>query len=266
MVPCLFYLMIRLVCWNEDLARERARQLEQAGFEVDASRLNPSGLIGHFRANPPQAVLIDLDRLPSQGAGVAGMLRQSKTTRHIPVVFAGGPADKVERIRGELPDALFTEWSKVAGALKKALRRPPVDPVRPTPHMQRYAGASLLRKLGFAPNMQAAILGAPDDFAEKVGALPDGFDAQSKIGPRTKLAVWFVRSRQELEAGVDYLCARLPEGSSVWIVHPKQSGRYQTDFNQNDVRAAGLAAGLVDYKVCAVDEDWSGLKFARKRR
>jgi hypothetical protein len=258
--------MIRLVCWKEDLARERARLLGEAGFEVDASPLNPSGLIGHFRANPPQAVLIDLDRLPSQGRGVAGALRQSKATRHIPIIFAGGPADKVEQARHELPDAVFSDWSKIAAALKKALKRPPVDPVRPTPHMQRYAGAKLARKLGFGPNMQAAILGAPDGFAEKLGELPDGFEAQSKIGPRTKLAVWFARSRQELEAGVDYLCARLPEGSSVWIVHPKQSGRYKTDFNQRDVRAAGLAVGLVDYKVCAVDEDWSGLKFARKRR
>jgi hypothetical protein len=257
--------MIRLVCWKEDLARERARTLEQTGFEVDASPLSMSGLIGHFRANPPQAVLVDLDRLPSQGFGLAVALRRSKTTRHIPIVFAGGHAEKVAQIRRELPDAVFAEWSKIARALKKAVKQPAVDPIRPPPPMQRYAGASLARKIGLAPNVRVAILGAPDDFAEKLGDLPDGVETQSKIGPRTKLAVWFVRSRQELETGVDYLCARLPEGSSVWIVHPKQAGRYRTDFNQKDVRAAGLAVGLVDYKVCAVDEDWSGLKFARKK-
>src|SRR5437870_10688499 len=82
---------------------------------------------------------------------------------------------------------------------------------------------------------------------------------------RTKLALWFVRSRQELEMETELLSARLPEGASIWIIHPKKTGRYRVDFNQNDVRAAGLAAGLVDYKVCAVDEDWSGLKFARKK-
>ena len=68
-----------------------------------------------------------------------------------------------------------------------------------------------------------------------------------------------------MEAAVEHLGARLPEGSSAWIVHPKQAGRYKVGFNQNDVRSAGLAAGLVDYKVCSVDADWSGLKFARKR-
>jgi len=82
---------------------------------------------------------------------------------------------------------------------------------------------------------------------------------------QTKLAIWFVRSRHELESEIEYTAARLPDGGSVWIVYPKQASRYRVDFNQNDVRRAGLAAGLVDYKICAVDADWSGLKFARKR-
>ena len=81
----------------------------------------------------------------------------------------------------------------------------------------------------------------------------------------TGLVLWFVRSRRELDRETEYLSVRLPEGTSVWIIHPKQASRYKVDFNQNDVRAAGLAAGLVDYKVCAVDKDWSGLKFARKK-
>ena len=88
---------------------------------------------------------------------------------------------------------------------------------------------------------------------------------RSVIEARFRLAIWFVRSRQELERETGFVSARLPEGASMWIVHPKQSGRYRVDFNQNDVRAAGLAVGLVDYKVCAVDADWSGLKFARKK-
>jgi hypothetical protein len=95
--------------------------------------------------------------------------------------------------------------------------------------------------------------------------LPDGVELLRKMTSQTRLTLWFVRSRQELETETEFVSARLPEGGSVWIIHPKQAGRYRVDFNQNDVRAAGLAAGLVDYKVCAVDEDWSGLKFARKK-
>src|SRR5438093_12482819 len=117
--------VVRLVCWKEDLARERARTLNAAGIPVDASPLNPSGLLGHFRKNPPIAVLIDLDRLPSHGREVAVALRNHGSTRQIPIVFAGGLEEKVERIRRELPDALFTDWKHVARALKQAAKNPP---------------------------------------------------------------------------------------------------------------------------------------------
>ena len=257
--------VVRLVCWKEDLARERARGLKAAGFLVDASPLNPSGLIGQFRANMPAAVLIDLDRLPSYGREVAVALRQSKTTRHLPIVFAGGVEEKVAPIRKELPDAFFVDWGKVGPVLTKALKHAPADPVKPISHMERYAGTSLVKKLGFKPGMKVAVLAPPDGFEETLGDLPEGVELQAKITRETGLVLWFVRSRRELGRETEYLSVRLPEGCSVWILHPKQASRHKVDFNQNDVRVTGLAAGLVDYKVCAVDADWTGLKFARKK-
>ena len=258
-------MLIRLVCWNSDEARERARTLEDAGFRVDASPVTYA-IVRQFRTRLPDAVLIDLDRLPSHGREVAVSLRVSKVTRLVPLVFAGGAAEKVERIRKELPDAVYTEWKKVVPALRKAIRHAPADPVQPPAHMERYAQSPLVKKLGFRPGMKVALLAAPDGFEEKLGELPDGVELQDKTTRSTELALWFVRSRPELDAETEYLGARLPEGSSLWIIHPKKTGRYRVDFNQNDVRAAGLAAGWVDYKVCAVDDDWSGLKFARKKK
>ncbi len=257
--------MVRLVCWKPDRAQARARELEDAGYRVDASPLNTGGLIGHFRANPPSIIVIDLDRLPSHGREVGVALRQSPSTRSIPIVFAGGLPEKVEHIRRELPDAIYTAWAKAPKALKAAQKRAPAEPVRPPAHMERYAGSSLVKKLGFIANAEAALVAAPEDFIEMLGELPEGVELRTKLTSQTRLAIWFVRSRLELEAAAEHLGARLPEGGSVWIVHPKQAGRYKVDFNQNDVRATGLAAGLVDYKVCAVDADWSGLKFARRR-
>jgi CheY-like chemotaxis protein len=257
--------VVRLICWKEDLAKEHARALKTTGFSVDASPLNPAGLIGHFRANMPAAVLIDLDRLPSHGREVAVALRRSPSTRHLPIVFAGGVAEKVARVRQELPDAFFTDWTKVGPALAKALKSAPANPVQPISHMERYAGSSLAKKLGFKAKMKAALLGAPEGFEEWLGDLPEGVELQTKLAKQTGLALWFVRSRRELEGEIAYMSARLPEGCSVWIIHPKQTSRYKVDFNQNDVRVTGLEAGLVDYKVCAVDADWSGLKFARKK-
>src|SRR5579859_8145950 len=124
--------LVRLVSWNRDLVSKRAREVEEAGFHVDTSPLvNPGGFIGQLRANLPAAVLIDLDRLPSHGREVAVTIRNSKSTRHVPIVFAGGLEEKVQRIRQELPDAQFTGWKDVARALKKALRSAPVEPVQP---------------------------------------------------------------------------------------------------------------------------------------
>ena len=87
----------------------------------------------------------------------------------------------------------------------------------------------------------------------------------SKLSPKTGLAIWFVRSPRELPVVAEQLSIRLPQGCSAWIVYPKKAGHIKVDFSENDVRNAGLDAGLVDYKVCAVDADWTGLKFARKK-
>src|SRR5712692_3899105 len=184
--------VVRLVCWNEDLARERVRVLKGAGVPVDASPLITGGGIGQFRASQPSAVLIDLDRLPSHGREVAVALRSSKSTRHIPIVFAGGLEEKVARIRQELPDAFFTDWNK-----KKALKSVTAEPVQPIPHMELYAGSSLVKKLGFSPKTKAAVLGVPAHFEETLRELPEGVELQDKMTNRTKLTLWFVRSRQD---------------------------------------------------------------------
>src|SRR5947207_913253 len=134
--------VVRLVCWNPELAEERARLLKDAGIDVDASPLIPGGGMRPFRVDPPAAVLIDLDRLPSHGREVAVALRNSKWTRHIPIIFAGGLPEKVERIRQELPDAFFTDWKRAPRVITKAMKQAPVDPIRPVAHMQRYAGTS----------------------------------------------------------------------------------------------------------------------------
>src|SRR5258706_15013270 len=114
--------VVRLVCWKEDLARERARVVKEAGIPVDASPLKSGRLIGHFRANPAAAVLIDLDRLPSHGREVAVALRSCKSTRHISIVFAGCPEEKVARIRNELHDAFFIDWSQDVTVLQQGLK------------------------------------------------------------------------------------------------------------------------------------------------
>jgi hypothetical protein len=256
---------VRLVCWNEELAAERARMLKKAGLDVDPSPFDPAGMITRLRENPPALMLIDLDRLPSHGRAVAIMVRTSKSMRGLPIVFAGGAEEKVALARAEVPDAVFTDWAKAAAAVKRAIKNPPDVFAKPVPHMERYTGSRLAKKLDLKAGTKAALIGAEDGFIELLGDLPEGVELQTRIGAQTKLVIWFIRASHEIAAAFELACARMPEGCSVWIIYPKKAGKYRVDFNQNDIRLTGLEAGVVDYKICAVDADWSGMKFARRR-
>lgn len=258
-------MLVRLICWKEELAGKHAARLQADGFRVDASPPHSSGIVGQIRDLAPDAILIDLDRAPSHGNAVATVLRRSKSACRIPLVFAGGLEEKVSAIRQAFPDAFFSTWEKVPSALKKAASNPPVAPVRPAPYMQRYVGSPLLKKLDFKPGLTVALVAAPEGFEDLLGELPDGVTLQTRMTKDTELAIWFVRSRRELDATADYLGARLRGGGSAWVVYPKQTGQYKVDFNLNHIRATMLESGLVDYKVCSVDADWTGLKFTRKK-
>lgn len=260
--------LVRLICWNDELAQKRAKEIARLGYRVDASSMRgSSAFITHFRDLNPAVALIDLDRLPSHGREIAITLRGSKTTRHIPIVFAGGAEEKVSRLLAELPDAEFTSWEKIPGALKKAIASPPLAPVQPTPHMQRWQNSPLTRKLGIAANMKVALIGGTEDGMEEIiGELPQGASLTSRIAQRTQLVLYVVHSLRELDVAIDHAKAYLPEGASFWIIHPKMTAKLRADFNQNDVRELALGRGFVDYKVCAVDAQWSGLKFARRRQ
>jgi hypothetical protein len=131
---------------------------------------------------------------------------------------------------------------------------------------QDFSTTPLVKKIGIAANMEVALIAAPDGFEELLGELPDNVSFSSRLSPKSNLALCFIRSLEDLAATLDLLTVRLPKQASVWIVHPKRTGKYHVDFNQNHVRDHALAAGLVDYKVCSIDADWSALKFAWRKR
>ena len=134
------------------------------------------------------------------------------------------------------------------------------------PHTD-YSGTPLPRKLGLVSAKggvgEVAILGEPPGFRALLGELPPDVVLHDRLRATTKLALCFVRTRAELSALLDLLSAQLPPSAHAWIIHPK--AHRKPDFNQTHLRDAALAAGLVDYKVCSVSEDWSGLKFSWRK-
>jgi CheY-like chemotaxis protein len=254
---------VRLIHWHPAEAQERAGRLQALGFQVHHAAPNPPVLLKELAANPPAAVVIDLSRLPSQGRDLAVLLRERKGTRGIPLVFVGGEPEKVARLRALLPDATYTSWEEIGEALAQAIAQPPAAPVVPGSTFAAYAGRPLAAKLGIKANTVLTLVGAPEGFAAKLGELPPGVEVRQESVAGGDLTVWFVRWREELAGGLWRTAAAIGQGA-LWIAWPKKAAGLASDLSQQMVREAGLAAGLVDYKVCAVDETWSALLFRRR--
>jgi hypothetical protein len=253
-----------LIHWQAEEARERAQGLTAQGHRVQLYCEQRGIGYRAFRQSPPEAFLIDLSRLPSQGRALGVYLRQQKALRHLPVVFVGGEAEKVSQTRRLLPDATYAEWKEIARALERAVRNVPRTPVVPGT-MDGYSGTPLPRKLGIRAGSVVALLGAPRDFPPKLDPLP-GEVRVVRQASRATVALLFVTSQAELERKFPLVAAVLAEKAALWVVWPKQSSGRQSDISEKIVRAFGLGHAWVDYKICALDETWSGLCFARRKQ
>lgn len=255
---------VRLIHWNVAEGEERAARLSDAGFEVAYDAFDGPQILRAAREDPPAAVVIDLSRLPMQGRDVGIALRGYQGMRSVPLVFVAGAAEKVARVRESLPDAIYTTWEEIGSVLSEAIAHPPAVTVIPQSRLAGYSGTPLVKKLGIAANAVVALVDAPDDFESLLGNLPEGATLRRQSrGPRN-VTIWFTRTCKDLERGIERM-ARVAEQGPLWIVWPKQASELRSDVTETIVRKTGLAAGLVDYKVCAVDATWSGLLFARRK-
>jgi hypothetical protein len=254
---------VRLIHWKEEEARERATYIREAGYEVDYHPIRPADL-QKLRDDPPDAIVIDLSRLPSQGRDLGMNIRKYKSTRHVPLIFIGGEPEKVRVIKKVLPDAVYTNWDEFQHPLEFAIATPPSSPVTPDSIFDVYKGTPLQKKLGLKPDIRLTILGAPDGFDQTLGELPKGVVVRRDARGEADLILWFTKSKQDLETRIERMTAFIGEGY-LWIIWPKKASKMETDLSQVIVRKVGLEAGLVDFKICSVDETWSGLCFTCRK-
>lgn len=127
-----------------------------------------------------------------------------------------------------------------------------------------YAHRPTFAKLGIKPGFRVAVLGGPKGFARSLAA-PDAVTFTARDRPGADLFLCFVGSNRQLAARLATLPRTIGD-KTCWLIWPKKASAMVTDLDGNIVREAGLAAGLVDYKVCSVDETWSGLAFKKRRR
>jgi hypothetical protein len=123
-----------------------------------------------------------------------------------------------------------------------------------------YSGSPLTKKLGIKEGHRVAFPGAPSEFAGLLGELPDGVRVRSRVAGPLDVIVYFTKSCGELERRLPALRRAMDPAAGLWIAWPKRASGVETDMTENVARELGLANRLVDNKVCAIDETWSGLR------
>jgi len=255
---------VRLFCWKRDRETLLRPTVEDAGYGVDAASFRPS-VLSSLAQQGFDAVVIDLGRLPSQGRDVGINIRTRAATRRLPLVFVAGADDKVAAARSILPDAVYCSVEDLPEALANAIDNPPADPVVPASNLAGYSGTPLPKKLGIKAGSAVLLVEAPDDFERTLGKLPDNTAVHRQEIAGADVTLWFVRSSDDFDRGLEERAAAI-EADRLWVCWPKKASGIETDINQNHIRARGLEAGLVDFKICAVDATWSGLCFTRRKR
>jgi hypothetical protein len=132
---------------------------------------------------------------------------------------------------------------------------------------QTDSPAPLARKLGIGESDEVALIGAPEWLEDAIRAVPDVSSVHTDLvaDERYDVIVAFVTRRAELEAELPRLRARMAPACGLWIAWPKRSSPLPTDMSDEVVRDVALPTGLVDNKVCAIDDTWSGLRLVIRR-
>jgi hypothetical protein len=124
-----------------------------------------------------------------------------------------------------------------------------------------YSATPLPKKLGIKPACRLALVNAPDGFVQALGELPPGVTPRAMGRGTYDVIVLFAASAKALARALPAARPRLDPAGGLWVAWPKKTSGIRTDITETEVRGRGLDAGLVDNKVCAIDDTWSGLRF-----
>lgn len=204
----------------------------------------------------PDALVVCLDRMPSHGNAVAWHYRSRKATRHVPIVFVGGEAAKVAKVRESMPDAVFCEWKNASQAVLKAIANPPVAGMV-APKAMMPSNRHMAAKLGLKAGMRLALIGAPAALERLVPGLDVEVEVVEAPDARTDATFWFVRVAGEVEDGFRWIGPQLGPKPRLWVFYRK-GGKGVTWTGLSE---AAAVYGLAQYKVLSLNDEWTGVAF-----
>jgi CheY-like chemotaxis protein len=252
---------VRIIHWRSAESGPLIEACRAGGFAVEYDDIPFPALAKSIRHDQPDALVIDLTHLPSHGREVAMAIRRTKFSRHIPIVFVDGEPEKVALIRKQLPDATFTTRKQLCAGIRKAIANPVANPIAPLGVMERYGSRTRAQKLGIKPNSTVAVIDPPRDYETVLGDLGEGVELVENPASVHPVTLWFMRDPDAVLAALRRMRA-IADKTRLWIVRPKGP---KSQLNENFLRDAGNEVGLVDYKICAIDEHWTGIVFARRK-
>jgi hypothetical protein len=128
-----------------------------------------------------------------------------------------------------------------------------------------YSGTPLAKKLGFKPGLRVSAPGAPPNYRKLLAPLPEGVEFQPRVSKATDLVHLFTTSKAVVAKSLAGWLKVLGPDAAIWVSWPKKASKVPTDITEDTIREVALPMGLVDIKVCAVDETWSGLKLVLRK-
>lgn len=252
---------VRVLHWKAVEAEPFFRVLKDAGHSIEYEEEFRTELMRSWRKSPPDVFVIDLSRLPSQGKEIAIALRQSPATRVTPIVFCQGEEQKVASVRALMPDALYCNLSNLEDSISSALSAKATSGVVPPAMMDRYGERTAAQKLGIQPGSKVALFEPPPRVESILGELPG--EVEFVDGP-ADVTLCFLHDPDSLRQAFSDLRSQASK-TRLWMLWQKKNSTHHSGVTEPAVREAGLSLGLVDYKICSVDKNWSAMLFARKR-
>ena len=242
------------------LAEERARRLSAEGRDASAYPAVGPGSFRGIRADPPDAILIDLTELPSYGKVMGALLREQKGTRNIPLVFLKGDPGKAAQILELLPGAVIANLTDLAPAILRAIKKAPKE--APPPNAP---AVPVWKKLRIREGSVVALLNPPATVQEMLAPLPTGVRTQKEVDGAS-LILLFVKSTATLARALPDLAPQIEPGRTLWVCWPKRSSGEPCDLTANSIRDMARGVGMIDSKLCAMDQTWSATALSRKRQ
>lgn len=131
--------------------------------------------------------------------------------------------------------------------------------------MAEYSGTPLVKKLGVKQSHKIYVKNSPCEYGELLNGIPEGVEIGKRLNPEVDMIHFFTKSKRELEREIKKYLSKLKQTGMIWVSWPKKSSKIKTDISEDVIREIVLPLGLVDVKVCAVDETWSGLKLVIRK-